>query len=157
MSLFSHYIHYDKETTVSETMIFEPWLSLVMGGLVSLHLQPSKYNTNLIQSYLFCIAQNHKSQICLRWLYNLYTYDIFCPRTLTSEQEKLKYLNQVLPRYCAQVLVIIKLLWKKQHPIPVCIIVDTCSHFPSKSPPHQLLCQLCVCLPYSVGVSTSVV
>jgi len=31
---------------------------------------------NLIQFSLFCIAHYHKIQICLRGLYNLYTYDI---------------------------------------------------------------------------------
>jgi len=34
---------------------------------------------NSIQFSLFCIAQYHKLQICLKGLYNLYTYDIPVP------------------------------------------------------------------------------
>jgi len=38
-------------------------------------------NRRAIQFSVFYIAQYHKLRICLRGLYNLYTYDIPCPRT----------------------------------------------------------------------------
>jgi len=44
--------------------------------------------SNSIQFSLFCIAQYHKLQICLRVLYNLYTLTSLS-QDLTSDQEKL--------------------------------------------------------------------
>jgi len=72
ISVFSHF----------QTTRFTDLWKISFFGLSSVHrVEPQtctkwRHVSGSLQFHLFCIAQNHKLLICLRGLYNLYTYVI---------------------------------------------------------------------------------